>query len=232
MLPLPRPWSCFDAQSALKRLKKKKVQLIITPLFYCKQSTEEYLVRVDSLYPFGTALLGNFREGQVLCLLEHSLGRRNKVFFWGYRWNHKVFLQELLRGPWAQSEPVEFPPGVATWSRFHWKWGILWILALLPALHLNHCNSSHRCDAAGAACPNPPFPAFFWDGVGQGGSHSLPTLPGAQHPHQKYLCFAEGGKTIEVLLSRQEGGSVGTAIPTRRATQPCLSDETKPFFSL
>lgn len=28
----------------------------------------EYLVSVDSLYPLGAALLGNFREGQVLYL--------------------------------------------------------------------------------------------------------------------------------------------------------------------
>lgn len=131
---------------------------------------------------------------------QHSLGKRNKVFFRDFCWNHKVLLRELLRAPWAQGEPVEFPPGVDSigngGSRGSWFSSqpcaeIIFIsltggmLLVLPARILLFL--------------------LFGDGIGKGGSahpwgwgsHSLPTLSGAQHPHQKYLCFAEGAKELK-----------------------------------
>lgn len=170
----------------------------------------EYLVSVDSLYPLGAALLGNFREGQVLYLLargQHSLGRRNAVFFWNYRWNCKVLLRELPGGPWAQGEPVECPPGTATWSRFHRNWGMPGVLVLLPALHRNRSsgfNSSPSVLLLVLPARILLFLPFLGWGWGRGGSAPSPPSEGLSIPTTN-ICALQTGQNNPSSSFRARG---------------------------
>lgn len=170
----------------------------------------EYLVSVDSLYPLGAALFGNFREGQVLYLLargQHSLGRRNAVFFWNYRWNCKVLLRELPGGPWAQGEPVECPPGTATWSRFHRNWGMPGVLVLLPALHRNHSsgfNSSPSVLVLVLPARILLFLPFLGWGWGRGGSAPSPPSEGLSIPTTN-ICALQTGQNNPSSSFRARG---------------------------
>lgn len=69
---------------------------------------------MDSLYPLEQLSLGILGK-EFLYLLsqgQSSLERKKRVlfFFLNYNWNCKILGQELLGSPWAQGEPVEFPP--------------------------------------------------------------------------------------------------------------------------